>query len=384
MARILIVTIGTRGDVIPYAALGRALTEAGDQVAIATHPGLRPDVDQAGLGFFPLPELDGGEPLTSARLARMLAVRWLEVGRAIRAAAADSDLLLLAPLGWLGYHVAQATGARSMGAYLQPLEPTRAFPPPLLTTRSLGGWGNRTAARAFRFLGQLPFARATAAFRRELGLPPQGPAAMFRQMEDERWPILYGFSPAVVPPPPDWPAHRPMTGYWWPPAGPRLSDRVRDFLGEGDPPVFIGFGSMTGPGLAEAVDRTVRRLGRRVIVQRAAAGAISGGKDVLVIGDEPHAELFRHVAVVVHHGGAGTTAAALRAGKPSVTVPVTADQPFWGRRVADLRAGPGPVRRERLPQAIEEAEGFREGAVAVARKLAAEDGIGFAVRRIRQ
>ncbi len=363
MARTVIVTIGTRGDVVPYTALGFALAAAGDQVAVATHPHLRRHVDEAGLGFFPLPDLDTGRPLTSSRLAKMLAARWLDVGRAILAAAADADLLLLAPLGWLGYHVAQTTGAATMGAYLQPLEPTTAFPPPLLTTRSLGGWGNRTAARAFRLLGQLPFARSTADFRRELGLSPQGPAAMFRQMQDEQWPILYGFSPSVVPTPPDWPAYRPMTGYWWPPTGPELSPRVRQFLDEGEPPVFIGFGSMVAPGLDQIVDQALARLGRRAVVQRGATALTVDRKDVLVIGEEPHAELFPRVAAVVHHGGAGTTAA--------------------------IEAGPSPVplkslTPQRLAQAIDEAEGFRSGAVAVSRRLAQEDGIGTAVRLIRQ
>lgn len=387
MGRTVIVTVGTRGDVVPYAALGAALAAAGDEVVVATHPSLRRHVDEAGLGFAPLPDLDTGQPLTSARFARLIAARWPDICRATLAAARDADLLLLAPMGLAGYHVAEATGAVSMGAFLQPLEPTTAFPPPMLTTRSLGGWGNRAAARAFRVAGQAPFARATAQFRRELGLPPLGPGAMFRRMEAERWPALYGFSPAVAGAPADWPAHRPMTGYWWPRAPSRLSARVRDFLDAGEPPVFAGFGSMVAPALDDLVDRAVTRLGRRVIVQRDSASPVLR-KNVLVVGEEPHAELFPRVATVLHHGGAGTTAAALRAGVPAVTVPFTADQPFWGRRVAALGAGPAPipVRRltcERLVRAVEEAAGHRPGAAAVARQLAAEDGIGAALGHMR-
>jgi len=390
MAHIVVVTVGTRGDVVPYLALGGALQVAGHRTTIATHGALRSLVERAGLGFAALPvEFDTDDPrtLTSARLARTLAHRWLDIGRAVADASKDADLLLLAAMGWIGYHVAEARGVPSMGAYLQPLEPTREFPPPLLTTRSLGGWGNRAAARGFRLLGQAPFARATAALRRELGLSPLGPVATFRRMAAEEWPVLHGFSPVVVPPPADWPAYRPVIGYWWPPAGGVLSPRLQRFLDDGEPPVFIGFGSMSAPGLGELVESALGRLRRRVVVQRGAAGLGSGRPDVLVVGDEPHDALFPRVAAVVHHAGAGTTAAALRAGVPAVCVPFTADQPFWAQRVAALGAGPPPLRRrgltpQRLAGAIGVAEGYSPGAASVAARLATEDGVARAVAEI--
>ncbi|KUL30739.1 glycosyltransferase [Actinoplanes awajinensis] len=391
MAHVVIVTIGTRGDVVPYASLGAALTAAGDRVTVVTHASLRAYVEEAGLGHAAVPVEFGAGPLTSVRFARTLAGRWLDVGRAIAAASGDADLLVLAPMGTLGYHVAEARRIPSMGAFLQPLEPTRAFPPPLLTTRSLGGWGNRVAARAFRVAGQVPFARATAKFRRELGLHPLGVRATFRRMEEERWPVVHGFSPSVVPPPEDWPAHRPITGYWWPaPTGQGgLSSRVRAFLDGGEPPIFVGFGSMAWPGLTAIVGAALARLGRRAVVQRGTADLSADGANVLVVDAEPHAELFPRMAVVVHHGGAGTTAAALRAGVPSVVTPLTADQPFWASRVATLGAGPPPIPLRRLTAgrlvaAIEAAAAYREGAEAIARRLATEDGIGAAITEIRR
>ncbi|GAA2703502.1 glycosyltransferase [Actinoplanes palleronii] len=392
MAHVVIVTIGTRGDVVPYASLGAALTAAGDRVTVVTHASLRAYAEEAGLGFAAVPVEFGAGPLTSVRFARTLAGRWLDVGRAIAAAAADADLLVLAPMGTLGYHVAEARRIPSMGAFLQPLEPTRAFPPPLVTTRSLGGRGNRVAARLFRVAGQVPFARATAKFRRELGLPPLGVRATFRRMEEERWPVVHGFSPSVVPPPEDWPAHRPITGYWWPAiegeAG-GLSSRVRAFLDDGEPPIFVSFGSMSWPGLTAIVGAALARLGRRAVVQRGTADLSADGANVLVVDAEPHAELFPRMAVVVHHGGAGTTAAALRAGVPSVVTPCTADQPFWAARVAALGAGPPPIPLRRLTAgrlvaAIEAAAGYRPGAEAIARRLASEDGIGAAITEIRK
>jgi len=162
---------------------------------------------------------------------------------------------------------------------------------------------------------------------------------------------------------------------------------VRRFLDAGAPPVFVGFGSMTAPRLDGIVAEALARLGRRAVVQRGTAGLSVDRDDVLVIGDEPHAELFRRVSVVVHHGGAGTTAAALRAGAPAVCVPFTADQPFWGERVAALGAGapPVPLRRltaGRLADAIVAAEGCHAGARAVGERLAGDDGVAVAVAAV--
>ena len=145
--------------------------------------------------------------------------------------------------------------------------------------------------------------------------------------------------PDPVPVPTDWPAHRPMTGYWWPLPGDGLSARVRAFLDAGEPPVFVGFGSMTAPGAGEAVRGALARLGRRAVVRRGTADLSAGGPEVLVVDDEPHAELFPRMAAIVHHGGAGTTKTAARAGAPQVIVPQIVDQPYWAGRVAGLGIG---------------------------------------------
>ncbi|HWS37674.1 MAG TPA: glycosyltransferase [Actinoplanes sp.] len=393
MATILIVTVGTRGDVVPYVTLGSALRDIGHRIVVATHTSLRSHVDSAGLGFVSLPvEFSAGpdtRPLTARRFARVLAGRWLEIGRAVAAASEEADLLVLGGMGWIGYHVAEARKIPSIGVFLQPLDPTREFPPPLLTTRSLGAWGNKAAARSLRLLGQLPFARQTAALRQELGLPAADPAAVFRRMEAEHWPVLYAFSPTVVPTPPDWPAWRRITGYLWPRAGTGLSPALQNFLDDGDPPVYIGLGSMSPPGAGDLISRTLTLLGRRVVVQRGAAGLSAGQQNVLVVDDEPHAVLFPRVAVAVHHAGAGTTAAALRAGTPSVCLPFTADQPFWAQRVAAIGAGSPLLHRraltpERLAAAISSAGDYRAGAALIGARLATEDGVGQAVTEIER
>src|SRR5205807_2467372 len=149
-----------------------------------------------------------------------------------------------------------------------------------------------------------------------------------------------------------------------------------------------GFGSMTARDPAElavVVVEALRRAGRRGVLQAGWAGldAPALGDDALAIGEAPHEWLFPRVAAVVHHGGAGTTGAGLRAGRPSVLVPFFADQPFWGWRVAALGAGPAPVprgemRAERLAAAIRAAtedERIRQRAEALGAAIRAEDGV---------
>jgi len=210
-------------------------------------------------------------------------------------------------------------------------------------------------------------------------------------------PILYGFSPTVIPAPSDWNENIHVTGYWFldeldnwtpPPA-------LTDFIESGSPPVYIGFGSMSNRKPEEMADLVVRAL--KQIDQRAILLSGWGGlsktdlpDSIFMLDSIPHAWLFPRVAAAVHHGGAGTTAAGLRAGVPSVIVPFFGDQPFWGRRVADLGVGPGPISRQRLTagrlataihQAVTEQE-MRQRAAKLGEKIRGENGIARAVEII--
>ncbi|MFD0652644.1 glycosyltransferase [Streptomyces malaysiensis] len=158
----------------------------------------------------------------------------------------------------------------------------------------------------------------------------------------------------MVPRPADWPSQVEVVGYWWP-ARPRdwqPPAELTDFLQAGPPPVFIGFGSMApgqGERLGELVTAAVARAGVRAVVQAGWAGLTASGDDILTVGDLPHDWLFPRTAAVVHHAGAGTTAAGLRAGVPAVAVPAMADQPFWAARLHRLGVAPGHCRSTRSP-----------------------------------
>ncbi|MGV9556341.1 glycosyltransferase [Streptomyces sp. NPDC003522] len=391
--RILIAAAGSRGDVAPYTGLGAALRRAGHDVALATTDAFAPLVRGAGLEFRALPaDTRGRGGVTGRReLMRTAAAFITELGRGFADATADgTDLLLLstttAPLGW---HLAEATGTPSLGVYLQPTAPTGDFPPVVTNARSLGRLANREAGRFALRMADRVYEQAVAELRHRLRLPPVSPSEMRRRRERANWPVLHGFSTALVPRPPDWRHGLEIVGNWWPPhdAAGRLPTVLEDFLRAGPRPVLIGFGSMAsgdGERLSGIAVRALRRAGLRGILQAGSAGLAADGDDVLTVGDVPHALLFPRLAAVVHHGGAGTSAAALRAGVPAVTVPVTADQPFWAGRLAALGAATDPIpfrslTAERLAESLGRAvreQAYSRATARAARHLAAEDGAG--------
>lgn len=316
------------------------------------------------------------------------------------AVAPGADLLLLtattAPLGW---SLAEAHGIASVGVYLQPVHPTAEFAPVVGSGRSLGRWGNRAAGQFSLRMVDRVYGPTVKKLRAELGLPPMTARAIRQRQEEANWPVLYGYSPSVLPRPADWRAGLAVVGNWWPADADltdcQLTSEIEDFLQAGPPPVFIGFGSMgggEGERLSELAVRALRRAGVRGVVQAGWAGLSGTGEGIITVGEIPHAALFPRMAAVVHHAGAGTTAAALRAGVPAVSVPILGDQPFWARRLAQLGAGTDPIpfkslTADRLAAAITRATGdpvHRTRATALAQQLAADDGAGRAVELIER
>ncbi|WP_438487534.1 glycosyltransferase [Streptomyces sp. S186] len=407
---ILITAAGSYGDIAPYTGLGARLRAAGHEVTLATHDGFAPVVRAAGLEFRSLPadpraaqpaDPDTrGTPTTRRALMRRATAFIEQLGTGMAdAASPGTELLLLstttAPLGW---HLAEALDIPSAGAYLQPTTPTRDFAPVVGGGRSLGGWGNRAAGRlSLRVVDRLHTAAARA-LRARLGLPPATPHTIRRRVEAANWPILHGFSELLVPRPADWRPGLDITGYWWPHLAPdaQLPPVLEDFLTSGPPPVSIGFGSMTtddAEHLTTLAIRALRRAGLRGILLSGNAALTtpdSPSDDILTLPTPvPHALLFPRVAAAVHHCGAGTSAAALRAGIPSVPVPFTADQPFWAARLASLGAAtaalPFPTLTKlplddavtRLATALTEATttpSLRAHAQSAAHHLTTEDG----------
>ena len=246
------------------------------------------------------------------------------------------------------------------------------------------------AARCSSRTGSL-YAEVLQRLRGRLDLPA---ATVPTVTSPDDWPICHGFSPAVVPRPADWPPNVHVTGYWWPARTPgwRPPDLLVDFLGAGPPPVFVGFGSMTGSHerLNDVVAAAVERAGVRAVVQSGWAELETAGDDILLVGDVPHDWLFPRTAAVVHHAGAGTTAAGLRAGVPAVPVPFLVDQPFWADRLHRLGVSPQPLPLHELtPDTLAEAlracldpSMYRDRATELPHRIRGEDGAAAVLRRV--
>ncbi len=401
---ITILAMGSRGDILPYAVLGQGLGAAGHHVRFITFENFAPLVAQHGLDFHPV-EGDA-QALVSGAGANAFALfrAFGSLGDAyVRAFSApilrETDLILnQLPVGLFGFDLAEAFKVPLVLAAVIPLARTRAFPLMGAPRLPLPGYNRVTHLLGEQIAWQMFRATINRWRRQVLGLAPQPLTGYFNQLGTERVPILNGFSSHVVPRPDDWGEHIHLTGYWFP------EDRawqppadLQAFLEAGEPPVFIGFGSMpvrnpqkTTRILLEAL----KASGRRGILHAGWGGLGTQvlPDDVFMIDYAPYSWLFPRMAMVIHHGGSGTTAAALRAGVPSCVVPLLFDQFYWGARTAELGVGPAPVNFrqlsvERLREAIEQGTGdarLRQRARELGGQIRAEDGIENATRLIEE
>jgi sterol 3beta-glucosyltransferase len=391
--RIAIPAIDTRGGVEPYTALALGLERAGHTVRMVVPAEFVAGVSARGIDAV---GLTGGvqdalragvsEMSAPARARLMLreSARHVRIWAGEALAACEGVDLVLAGVGGGGVAraVAERLGVPFVAAYLQPVDaPTRAFPGVLLprAPAPLHRISHRISDAALQVMLRAGLRRARTEV---LGLPGRAAPAQTGT------PVLYGFSPLVVPPPPDWEPHRHVTGYWSLPPSGAPAPELEAFLAAGPAPVCVGFGSMVGGdprATADLVRAAVRRAGVRAVLL-SGWGALDAepSDDVFVADEVPHDLLFPRAAAVVHHGGAGTTGAALRAGVPAVVVPFAADQPFWGSRVAALGVGPRPIPRraltvDTLAQALRATAPLRERAAGLGARIRAEDGVGQAV-----
>lgn len=409
MTTIVIAAFGSRGDVAPYTGLARRLADDGYRLAIAAQQPYRELISANRFEFRSLPGdteqatktspaasafVDGGRMRPSGRLLDQMRSDMRELGVALIEAAADADLLLLpAVAATVGYHVAEGLGIPSAGVFLQPTAPTGYFPPSVLSAKTFGRWGNRALGR-IGALGEKAYVPVINELRTSLGLAPTS-RTEYQRRRATTWPILHGFSEHVVPRPKDWPAHLHVTGYWWPSEPDNWSPprELVDFLHAGPPPIYVGLGSTAtarGPELSDTISTALRASRTRAVVQTGWAGLHCPGDDVLMVDELPHSWLFPRVAAVVHHGGAGTTAATLRAGVPSVPVTGMIDQPFWAKRLQLLGTAPVGLRRTALTADTLSAAittvcadpAYRARAQLLSHLLAREDGADVASHRI--
>ena len=409
--QIVILTYGTRGDVQPFVALGVGLRDAGSKVRIAAPGAYGEFIQTLGLEFAPLPgdpgilanqlvEYAGFNPLKMVKaVGEFVLPLAIETMLASREACRNADAIIHSFLMTdAGHHIALEQGIPDISGQFFPIfTSTGDFPGMTFPNLPLGrGYRRAThllTSSIFRYSGRLLYAYLR---RKQPDLPRLAEWPFIKKLRPKT-PILYAISPTVLPRPSDWPSSSIITGYWMldPPANWTPPVNLVEFISAGTPPIFIGIGSIPskyGQKLSEIFIQAINQTRQRAVI------AIEGISEdhfeyperIFCIDNVPHSWLFPHMKAVIHHGGAGTTAAGLAAGVPNIVIPFASDQAFWGQRVHELGAGPKPIHykqltAQRLIQAINTGitnEGVRERAKVLGKHIRQENGIAGAVQLI--
>ncbi|GFZ97360.1 glycosyltransferase [Dyella caseinilytica] len=344
-----VVTYGTEGDTRPLAALCRALMDAGHETRLLADTSTLGSAEALGVPSAALPgdirgALQPGGSISGvvakggrvdstvsalARIANANTESWL---RQIVSVAQGCDAVITGGLAaFAGFSAAEYLGVKAIGCGMIPITPTAAYPSPFLPPGIVPRWLNHASHRFVNAMLWRAFRKATNAARSNVcGLPT-------RKRVWTQHPMLYGVSPSLLPTPSDWPENAYLCGQWMQPEQDWTPPPALDaFLAAGEPPIYIGFGSMMGfdrPKLLKEIIKAV--AGRRALFYPGWSGvdATMLPANFLVTSETPHSWLFPRTSIVIHHGGAGTTHTAARAGVPSVVVPFAGDQFFWADRL---------------------------------------------------
>lgn len=410
--KIAILVVGTRGDVQPFLAIAKKLQEFGHHVRLATHTNFSNFVKSADVDFYPLggdsrdlaeymarnkgfiPSGPGEISVQRKHLKTIIESTLpaciepdLETGMPFRAQA------IIANAPAYGHtHVAEALRVPLHIFFTMPWTPTNDFPHPLarvpqntgywlsyIIVESLIWWGIRGAINEFR--------------RKKLKLAPIAYFSTYRG-SISHLPTAYMWSPSIVPKPKDWGPLVDVVGYCFTDLGSKYQpeELVVQWIKKGTKPIYIGFGSMP---LVEPQRTTyiileaLKETGQRGILDRGLGGlgsCIEVPENALLIHDCPHDWLFRQCSAAVHHGGAGTTGTALKAGSPTTIVPFFGDQFFWGETIHQKGLGPAPIPISQLNTAnLSNAINFmlqpevKCRAMEIAELIESEDGVMEAV-----
>ena len=364
MKKVLVLTFGSRGDVQPYIALGEALAVRGAQVTLCTSKSFTSDIEAHGLSPAPLsvdvqtlaqtPEMKQALKSVRGRLSAMrtgkeLVARQLEemwrVAQDVR-----PDVIVYHPKAAAAPYFARALGAIAVPSFLQPgYLPTRRLPPVVVPFPDLGPIANRTSNAVIGALIDFGFRSLIKPWlKTQTALTAGGGLAAFDGYHPDarEVPRLHAFSSHLAPEPDDWAQRDYVTGAWVLNESDAAPDAALvQFLSSGPPPVYIGFGSMPDDNPEQStrmVIDAVQRAGVRAVLAAGWGGlTIADAPETIhMIESAPHDWLFPRCSAVVHHGGAGTTHQGLRCGRPTLVCPVFGDQPFWGKRIAAIGAGP--------------------------------------------
>ena len=372
--KIVIIASGSRGDVQPYIALSKGLSEAGHEIRFVSHENYADLIAKNGIDFFSIPgnvqNVAQSEELTSllakGKFLAMMKIMGeeaqknaLNLARVSQTASKNADLIIGGFGGlFIGIGIGEKFDIPVIPAYLVPFTPTKAFPSVLTPwmPKMIGPLVNKLSHRISRQVMWQSLRKAdTSARKKVLGIDPAPFFGPYDASPVERMPTIYGYSIHVIPRPWDWPENVKIPGYWFlePEVGWQPPIELVEFLESGQKPIYIGFGSMTSRDpkrITQLILDAVIKSNQRAILQSGWGGlqAEDLPESVMMVGSIPHSWLFPKMSAIVHHGGAGTTAAGLRAGVPNLVIPFFGDQPFWGQRLSELGVGPDPISIKKL------------------------------------
>ena len=403
---ITILTYGSRGDVQPFLALALGLQKRGHKVKLAAPHRFDEFITSHGITSVPL----AGDPEEISRLindAGINPVRVIasmqkyifsissEVARVAFPACEGADLIIHSFLFTVGAHSwAREHNIPDISVQTFPMfAPTRAFPNVSMANvppGPLSYFSHWFATQVFWYGGNTGYGPARRA-NPEIDYPEKLYYPFDEDPRRLRTPLLFAYSPNILPRPSNWEEHIHVTGYFFldeqeyqPPV------ELSSFLENGKPPICISFGSMVNRN-AERIDGIVREAlkkttNRGVILSGWGSVKCESSQDLLYLESVPHDWLFPKCKMVIHHGGAGTTSAGLRAGIPAIVIPYTADQPFWGNRIQAIGVGPKPIlvnqlSADKMVSAIVEAESkfILERAQLTGQMIRGEDGVADAI-----
>lgn len=389
--KLLIVTYGTEGDTRPLVALGHALRQAGHEIELLGDASTLGIAQTLGIPARALAgdiratiAADGAMRDITRNLANLTIAHssaWLR--QAIDAGRGCDAVIVSGLAAFTGLSAAEALRVPAIGAMLIPISPTSSFASPFLPFTPPRLF-NRASHTVFGRLSWQLFRKATNRARAQAGLPPR------RSLWTDH-PMLYGVSPALVPPPDDWPGNAHVCGQWIPPLATTFtpSEDLRAFLDAGDRPVYVGFGSMAGFDNARLIAAVTGALGTRRALFNAGWSGIDATQlpgNVHPVGHVPHDWLLPRCAMAIRHGGSGTTHSACRAGIPSVIVPFAGDQFFWNARLRDagvmahaLKGASITAQGLGAAVAYADSDRARQHAARLGRQMQDEDGCATAV-----
>lgn len=413
--KITIITVGSRGDVQPFVALAVGLQKAQHSVRLCATVDFAEFVKSYDIDFFPISDSmqellqsdSAKETIESGSILKFIQFKLKNTkelfnqvnGRALEACT-GSDLIIFKNSIPIAESIGEKLNIPCIEVGLWPFTPTAKFPCIAFSGKvKLGRALNKISHNLLlQFSWQASRKSVNQVRKKNLGLPALSRFSAANMQKKFGIPMLYAYSENVIPRPFDWDDKNYIAGYWflgsnkqWKP-----SEELLNFLATGEKPVYIGFGSSTNESSEEFLALIVKALetshSRGILLS--GWGNLGKGaalpENIFQIDEAPHEWLFPKMCTIVHHGGAGTTAAGLRSGVPSIVIPHCADQPFWAQRIYELGVGPAPISlkvltSENLAEAIIKAKTDKlmiEKAAALGEKISQEQGVSKAIEYI--